>query len=114
MDYIYSVFIPIIQTILLILYVYLNGFIVKLLKRENTLISIKKYELTEEQKEALIGLMVLFFIGLMVLLAFSYIPLDSSYSLLLCALAPIKVYENVNYHKAQILKDNKGKYGIYL
>ena len=48
-----------IQTILLILYTYLNGFIVKLLKRGNTLMNItKKYSLTKEQKEALIGLML--------------------------------------------------------
>jgi hypothetical protein len=41
MYYIYSLFIPVIQTILL-LYTYLNGFTVKLLKRKNTLINIKK------------------------------------------------------------------------
>jgi hypothetical protein len=50
----------------------------------------------------------------MVLLAFTYIPLGSSYSLLLCTLLPIKIYENVYAHKAQILKENKGKSGIYL
>jgi hypothetical protein len=62
-----------------------------------------------------IGLIILLsFISLMVLLAFTYIPLGSSYSLLLCTLLPIKIYENVYAHKAQILKENKGKSGIYL
>jgi len=39
--------------------------------------------------------------------------LDSSDSFLFCLSVPIKIYENAHVQKAQILKENKGKSGVY-
>jgi hypothetical protein len=54
------------------------------------------------------------FFGINPFVDYWWFSLFDTDSVLLCALVPIKSYPNAEADKAQILKDNKNKAGIYM
>ena len=60
-----------------------------------------------------ISILILLYSGIIACDSLYVSCLDSSDSFLFCLSVPIKIYENAHVQKAQILKENKGKSGVY-